>query len=204
VNIINTLGYAILSAVGRKPCSGYELTQYLELMWPAKHSQIYPMLTKMEQNEFLIYEHIKQTGKPDKKIFSITEKGKEALEKWNTKSPSDTLDRDEFLIKVYAIWMSEEENSIQLIRDRISSLEETMVNLSKKIAEIEQKKELDTVSKNFGRYIIFNRKFRLANEEKIWCQWVLNLIKNKNLNIPMLCVGVGKFSSIIEKMVVSI
>lgn len=199
--IINTLGYAILSALSRKPCSGYELTSYLEVMWPAKHSQIYPLLTKMEQKEYLVHERVEQTGKPDKKIFSITEKGTKALEKWISQTPADAVNRDEFLIKVYSIWMSEEENSIKLIRDRISSLEETIENLTIKIEEIEQKKELDTMEKNFGKYILFNRKFRLAKEEKIWCQWVLDLIKNNNINIPILCVGLGKFGSIIENII---
>jgi PadR family transcriptional regulator, regulatory protein AphA len=202
--IINTLSYAILSALSRKPCSGYELAQYLDVIWPAKHSQIYPMLTKMEQKGFLVHERVEQTGKPDKKIFSITEKGREVLEKWIIQSSPDTSNRDDFLIKVYSIWLLEEETSIQLILDRISSLEETMVSLSKKIEEIEHKKELDAMSKNFGRYALFIRKFRLAKEEKTWCQWVLDLIKNKNLNIPMLCVGVGNCSSIIGEILFSI
>ena len=121
---MNTLGYAILSALGRKPCSGYELVQYLDAVWPAKHSQIYPRLTKMEQNGLLVFEEVVQTGKPDKKIFSITEKGRETLEKWVTESPSDPIMRDEFLIKINSIWLSDEESAKKLIQDRISNLEQ--------------------------------------------------------------------------------
>jgi PadR family transcriptional regulator AphA len=201
VNTINTLGYAILSALSRKPCSGYELTHYLKEIWPVKHSQIYPTLTKMEQKELLTHERVEQTGKPDKKIFSITEKGKETLETWITKSPSLITNRDDFLIKVYSIWLLEEEATQQLIGDRISSLDETIVHFSKKIAELEGKKEIEPMSKNFGRYILYNRKFRLAKEEKTWCQWVLDQIKSKSFKVPMLCVSAGKFSNIIEKMV---
>ncbi|WP_057914674.1 PadR family transcriptional regulator [Peribacillus muralis] len=204
MNTINTLGYAILGALGRKPCSGYELAQYLEVVRPVKHSQIYPMLTKMEQKDLLVHVRVDQTGKPDKKIFSITEKGKETLQKWLAKSPSDPINRDEFLIKIYSIWMMGEENSMELVQDRISNLEETLTYLSKKIAELEQNKELGTMSKNFGRYILFNRKFRLAKEEKTWCQWVLNLIKNKNLNIPILCVSARMFGNLVEEVVLVI
>jgi DNA-binding PadR family transcriptional regulator len=174
---MNTLGYAILSALGRKPCSGYDLTQYLEVIWPAKHSQIYPTLSKMEQKEFLTHECVEQIGKPNKKIFSITEKGEEALKNWLTRSPADPVNRDEFLIKVYSIWLLEGKNSIKLIRERMSRLEETMVNLSNKIADMEQKKESDTISKNFGRYILYNRKFSLVKEEKTWCKWVIEVIE---------------------------
>jgi PadR family transcriptional regulator AphA len=162
------------------------------------------MLTKMEQKEFIVHEHVKQMGKPDKKIFSITEKGKAALEKWNAESPSDTVNKDEFLIKVYSMWLSDKESSIKLIQDRISRLKETMANLSNKLVEMEQKSKLDPMSKHFGRYILFNRKIRLVEEEKTWCQWVLDLIKNKSLKISMLCFSAGKFSSVIEKLVVTI
>ncbi|TWJ45723.1 hypothetical protein CHCC5027_2464 [Bacillus paralicheniformis] len=155
-------------------------------MWPAKHSQIYPLLNKMEQEEFLEYEHVEQIGKPDKKIYSITEKGKEALEDWIAVSPSDPINRDEFLIKVYSIWLLKEEDSVKLIQDRIKNLEKTIDTQLNKMAELENK-ESDSMSKNFGRYILIDRKFRLAKEEKKWCQKVLNLIKDKKFNFPFLC-----------------
>ena len=180
---MNNLGYAILGVLGRKPCSGYELARYLKVVWPAKHSQIYPILTKLEQQGLLVYEHVVQSGKPDKKIFYITEKGKRVLEKWIVQTPSVSTNRDEFLIKMDSIWLSQNEDSTKLIQDRISILEETMNRLFKKIEKIEQNKELNPMSKNFGRYILFNRKLRLAEEEKTWCQWVLDLITNKHLII---------------------
>lgn len=96
---MNTLGYAILSSLGRNPCSGYQLVGYLEVLWPAKHSQIYPLLAKMEKNGLLEFEHIEQTGKPDKKIYSLTEKGRETLEKWVTESPSDPSFEMNFLLR---------------------------------------------------------------------------------------------------------
>ena len=200
---MNTLGYAILSALSIKPCSGYDLAAYLEAVWPAQHSQIYPMLTKMEQKELLVYELIEQIGKPNKKVFSITDKGKEILKQWTATSPSESIIRDEFLIKMYSIWLSNEENAINLVEDRISDLQEKMGSLSKKIEKIEQEKELDSMSRNFGRYVLYNRKYRLAEEEKSWCQWVLDLIKKTKLNIPLLCCfGTGKFNIIMEKLLI--
>lgn len=161
---------------------------YLDSIWPAKHSQIYPLLTKLEDKGLLVHEFVEQMGRPNKKIFSITEKGKQALEKWSAKTPSDPVNRDEFLIKVYSFWLTEEEKSIKLVYDRIAKLEESVTSLSDKIQEMEQTQELDTTSKNFGRYLLFHRKFRLAQEEKAWCQWVLNLLKNKKVNIPLLSI----------------
>ncbi|GHI00030.1 PadR family transcriptional regulator [Neobacillus kokaensis] len=196
---MNTLGYAILSALGRKSYSGYELGKYLENVWPAKHSQIYPMLTKMEEKGFLVHEIVEQVGRPNKKIYSITEKGTEALKKWIAKSPSEQIHRDEFLIKVYSSWLLGEENSAKLVHDRIAKLDESIASLSDKITEMEQMEELETTSKDFGRYLLFSRKFRLAKEEKDWCQWVLGLLKNKKVNFTVFCLAfTGRFNLLLD------
>ncbi|WP_197280057.1 PadR family transcriptional regulator [Bacillus sp. FJAT-27251] len=181
---INTLSYAILSALSRKPCSGYDLAEYLEALWPAQLSQIYPLLTKLEQKELLEHEYVVQTGKPNKKIFSITEKGEDALKNWVATLPSDSILRDEFLIKIYSIWLLDEEHSVKLVQDRMAKLEDKYNSLLKKIEEIEKNKEMDTKSRNFGRYLLYSRKQSLVKEEKIWCQWVLDLINKKNFKIP--------------------
>ncbi|MBA9025975.1 MULTISPECIES: PadR family transcriptional regulator [Bacillaceae] len=200
---MNTLGYAILSALGRKPCSGYELVQYLDAVWPAKHSQIYPRLSKMEQNGLLVFEEVVQTGKPDKKIFSITEKGRETLEKWVTESPSDPIMRDEFLIKINSIWLSDEESAKKLIQDRISNLEQKVAYRADTIAELEQKHRENTMSKHFGRYLLFNRRNMMDKEEISWCEWVLNLLEKTNFNISKLMlwlIGAGKLNLVIQNM----
>ncbi|WP_049682873.1 PadR family transcriptional regulator [Peribacillus loiseleuriae] len=201
---MNTLGYAILSALGRKPCSGYELAQYLDAVWPAKHSQIYPRLTKMEQNGLLVFEEVIQTGKPDKKIFSITDKGRETLEKWVAESPSDPIMRDEFLIKVNSIWLSDEENAKKLIQDRILNLEQKVAFRTDTLTELEQKHRGDTMSKHFGRYLLFNRRNMMDKEEISWCQWVLNLIEKSNFTMSKLTlwmIGAGNLNLIIQNMI---
>ncbi len=180
---MNTLAYAILSALARKPCSGYELAEYLGAVWPAKHSQIYPLLTKLEKKEFLEFEHVEQTGRPNKKIFSITEKGKEDLVKWLNESPADPVVRDEFLIKLYSIWMLDEEEAEHIIHKRIHYLEQKMSSVTTKIGKLEQGSDgdgLNRMSKYFGRYILFKRNLRLYHEEIDWCKWTLNLLKKNN------------------------
>lgn len=52
---MNSLGYTLLSMLVRKPCSGYELKGYLELFWQAHHSQIYPLLNKLEKLGYVVY-----------------------------------------------------------------------------------------------------------------------------------------------------
>lgn len=174
---MNTLGYAILSVLGERPCSGYELASYLEVLWPAKHSQIYPLLSKMEQKGFLIFEQIEQTGKPNKKVYSITDQGVKALKSWINDPPADRNVRDEFLIKVYSIWLQDKESAKKLIEDRKTKLMQRMTIQETDMKEVE-KNQVRTSSKHLGRYLLAVRRNLLDQEEISWCNWVLQFFEN--------------------------
>lgn len=170
---MNTLGYAILSVLCKRPNSGYELASCLDMLWPAKHSQIYPLLTKMEQKGLLSYEHIEQIGKPNKKIYSITEKGRTTLESWINEPASNQIIRDDFLIKVYSIWLKDEESAKKLIEERLGKLKQQVFQQETEIEKVDQE-SLTTTSKQFGRYVLLCRNNFLDKEEISWCNWVLS------------------------------
>ncbi len=174
-----SLEYALLSMLVRKPCSGYELGQLLDVFWQAKHSQIYPLLTRLEQEDLLGYEHVEQSGKPDKKIYFLTDKGREHLQKWISKPPAVPIQRDEFLIKAYAIWLTDIETAKQLFTDRIAAFEQKVKYREGVLHEMEKEfgdKMEEITSRHFGRYILFQRRLALDKEEIAWCHWVLDLL----------------------------
>ena len=176
---MNTLGYAILSILTRQPCSGYELASSLESIWPAKHSQIYPQLSRMEAQGSVVFETIEQNGKPNKKVYSVTKQGQERLTSWLNEEPSDPVVRDEFLIKNHSIWLSDQESAERLLQDRIERLNEKIDSEEKKISTIQQ--DIDNNEENIafeqiGRYMLINRGLRLQKEELEWCNWALNLV----------------------------
>ncbi|AMA72347.1 MULTISPECIES: PadR family transcriptional regulator [Aneurinibacillus] len=180
---MNALGYALLGMLMRKPCSGYELTQLLEVFWRAKHSQVYPLLAKLEQEQYVTFEHVEQTGKPDKKIYSITDKGKKLLQKWIAQTPAAPVIRDEFLIKVYSIWLTDKNTAKKLFWERISTFEEKVTHRKEEIKKMEEEYGetiTNFTSRHFGRYLLFKRKLRQEEEEIIWCRWVLDLLDKAN------------------------
>jgi DNA-binding PadR family transcriptional regulator len=71
------LSHAILSALTDRPCSGYDLAKQFDgsvgFFWHASHQQIYRELTKLEQQGLVTAEAIAQAGKPDKKVYRVTE-----------------------------------------------------------------------------------------------------------------------------------
>ena len=63
--------------------SGYDLKKHFECsfghFFPAGYGSIYPALATLARNGLVEFEEIPQDGKPDRKVYSITEKGREEL-----------------------------------------------------------------------------------------------------------------------------
>ena len=80
---MTTLGYALLGLLAREQLSGYDLAQKLKMpvgfFWTARHSQIYPELARLEREGLVTFHEVPQRGKPDKKIYSLTEAGREEV-----------------------------------------------------------------------------------------------------------------------------
>ncbi|MNH82962.1 Transcriptional regulator PadR-like family protein [compost metagenome] len=176
---MNSLAYALLAMLVRKPCSGYELAEMLEVFWQAKHSQIYPLLAKLENDGYLTPENIEQTGRPNKKLYHITNEGKETLKLWMDKAPSVPVSRDEFLIKAYSISLTDTATAQRLFEDRLSFYKEKVHRREKLIQEMEAEYGShlkDQEHQIFGRYIVHQRKLLMEQQEIAWCRWVLTMI----------------------------
>lgn len=82
---LTTTSYAVLTQVGVRPWSTYELAQqrvrYLRYVWPAAESAIYREAKRLAAMG-LIKGEKEYTGKRARTVYSITEDGKEALREW--------------------------------------------------------------------------------------------------------------------------
>jgi len=90
VNPINKLSYGLLGLLSTQPMTGYDLTQKINSFWRSTHSAIYPLLSELEENGYVEYRFEKKNGKPDKKIYNLTETGKRLLHDWFMADAGDT------------------------------------------------------------------------------------------------------------------
>ncbi|HEX2953042.1 MAG TPA: PadR family transcriptional regulator [Bacillota bacterium] len=102
-----SLKHAILGLLSYEPMSGYDLNRIfkesINYFWNASVSQIYRDLSSLEEMGCVTFQIEPQEGRPDKKIYSVTEKGKSELEDWLKRFPDQlkTAYRDEFLVRVF-------------------------------------------------------------------------------------------------------
>ncbi|WP_066304143.1 PadR family transcriptional regulator [Bacillus sp. FJAT-29814] len=176
---MNSLSYAILGILSRKQQSGYELGKHLEYIWAAKLSQIYPLLAKLEEKEYVTSFRVEQTGKPDKINYQITDLGIETLKSWLRKKPNKPVTRDEFLTKVFSLWLTDLDNAIMLLTERENDFSVKLEKIKNDLVTLEHENGADMYNPSsifFSRLILLKRRMRLCQDEVEWCQWVLQLL----------------------------
>ena len=115
-----SLAYALLVSLVQESKSGYDLAKQFDgsvgFFWQATHQQIYRELTKLEQQSLIAAKAVAQEGRPDKKIFSVTDLGLSHLKIWLMQSSDVEPVKDEFLLKIYAGYLIPEEAITQKIK----------------------------------------------------------------------------------------
>jgi DNA-binding PadR family transcriptional regulator len=80
------LPHAILVSLSEQSGSGYELARRFDrsigFFWSATHQQIYRTLRTMESDGWVQATPVVQQGRPDKKVYTVAEAGREELARW--------------------------------------------------------------------------------------------------------------------------
>lgn len=101
----NRTQFAILGMLTLEPMSGYEFrktaAECLGFFWQESYGQIYPTLKKLHEKGYLTKSLVKNGGKPDKQVYSITNKGREVFRKWLDQETSLESKRNELLLKLF-------------------------------------------------------------------------------------------------------
>ncbi|WP_026675023.1 PadR family transcriptional regulator [Alkalihalobacterium bogoriense] len=102
----NYTKYAILGLLTTECKTGYDIKQMIDrsltYFWKISYGQIYPTLKKLVEEELATVTTTAQEGKPDKKEYEITEKGKQFLQQWLHESSAQLpIEKNELLLKLF-------------------------------------------------------------------------------------------------------
>jgi DNA-binding PadR family transcriptional regulator len=115
-----SLQHALLGVLEARPMNGYELTRFFEAaprwVWSAPHSQIYPTLRQMEQEEI-------RGTKLRRMVYSITERGLEELRAWVGTGHAAPPVRDAFFLQALFFDMVDPEQAAAVLRTYIAEQE---------------------------------------------------------------------------------
>ena len=119
----NKTKYSVLGILSYGPMSGYDIKKFYEQsiagFWSESYGQIYPILKRLAKEKFVTKSVQKQQGKPDRHIYSITDKGREELQRWLVEPIGRHVGRHEILLKlIFGRQISVKDNITQIERFR--------------------------------------------------------------------------------------
>ncbi len=100
------LKFALLGFLNYIPMTGYELEGWINAstgnFWHAELSQIYKTLKQLEKDGEVSSRVEPQAGRPDKRVYTITDSGRSSLQQWLSTPILEEVDKkDPLLLKLF-------------------------------------------------------------------------------------------------------
>lgn len=100
------LRHAVLAALLDEELSGYQLAKSFGLgvanFWQAVPQQLYAELPKLEREGLVAGRKVVQEGRPDKRVYRVTDLGLAELERFAAATDKPSVIRDDLMVKVQA------------------------------------------------------------------------------------------------------
>lgn len=174
---MGTLQYAILGMLNRESMTGYDLTREFQTslfdFWTAKHSQVYPELKSLLEKGFVEYETEISGTALEKKVYTITQQGRDAFQDWEEKAyPIKPIPKDEFRLQLFFSDAMEPET-------RLKQLEYHLQQHRQRLEQIRKKQEkFETIppkeENQFCDYLVMQGAI---HREESYCRWLEECIK---------------------------
>ena len=182
---MSVLRYALLGLLSKESRTGYELVAEFEHpignFWMAQHSQVYPELSQMHQDDLIHCVQVKQEGKPDKKVYSLTPKGSDVLQQWlHTFAQTPRTMRDEFMLKAYFMGEVSAISAREQFESQLKDHEGRLQTLEHSLATFIQEQEgrpIRTNTAEFGRWLVVWKGIMTEKTYVEWCRKALQWLE---------------------------
>ncbi|MGI8768408.1 MAG: PadR family transcriptional regulator [Propionibacteriaceae bacterium] len=118
---MSVLRHALLGLLAREPMTGYQLSRALErtigYFWHANHSQVYPQLKALSEAGLARPEALAGPGPRENKRFHLSDLGRAELRSWLSRPVKLGPDRDEFVVRVYSIWLLDPDDAVRIVTE---------------------------------------------------------------------------------------
>ena len=123
----NAVTPVILGLLSNRPRSGYEIKTVVDrstrFFWAASYGQIYPELRRLE-GEGLIEGEDAPNGDRPRRVYRLTDAGRDALEEWLLGTDTTIELRDESLLRLFFADALPRDRALQLLEGRMRGHEQ--------------------------------------------------------------------------------
>ncbi|MEL7354205.1 MAG: PadR family transcriptional regulator [Cyanobacteria bacterium P01_A01_bin.116] len=172
------LAHTILALLSKRPGSGYDITksfdEELSCYWQATQQQVYRELSKLTKKGWVSFETVPQAGKPDKKLYHITEAGWQELTRWYVEPTDPTPIREDLLVKVLIGHKMPRDLLMKELTHRRKIHSEQLT--SHRAIEAEHLSQNNDIEMQF-MYLTLKRGIAYETSWLTWCDEVMAMLK---------------------------
>lgn len=178
------LKHSVLASLLDGAASGYDLKKRMDIsvgnFWHAQPSQIYGELTRLEAGGLISGEDVPQAKRPTKRVYSLTERGREALDDYTRLPAGPTAIKDELLVKIQAADAGDMESVAYSIDARRGEAEIRLAILDGLRREFLRGRDEETFlrrARRIGPYLNLRRACEFERENIRWYRWAAGALR---------------------------
>lgn len=185
-----TVEYVILAGLARKPRSGYDLTRWMQRetshYFAVGHNRVYPALSELERDGLAVHEVVPSDRGPERKEYSITEAGREALLSWVDSPPVERQLRDEQLVKVLCYGFLPTERALARLEEVEALHEEKLARYEeyRRGLEVELREGRISEEAYMGTLLTLARGIGAERSYVEWCEEANEVLSSRKASEP--------------------
>jgi len=182
-----SLKYAVLAALLEGEASGYELSKAFDVsfanFWHATPQQLYRELERLARDGLVQARVVRQERRPNKRMFTLTEAGRDDLRAFAAESPRrPTAVRDELLIKLQAMDGTDPDTTRALTEERMTWARgklDRYERMRERLLDGRTEDDYLREAERVGPYLTLMRGISFEEEDLRWCERVLAVLKQR-------------------------
>ncbi|WP_328456948.1 PadR family transcriptional regulator [Amycolatopsis sp. NBC_00438] len=174
---------ALMAALLEGEASGYDLAKVFDAsvanFWMATPQQLYRELDRMAADGLVRARIVHQERRPDKRLFSLTEAGLEALHAFTAGPPRPGVIRDELMVQVQAVDAGDQSAVRTALEERATAAEAKIARYEKLRARLLDGRFEDDYlaeAERIGPYLTLMRGLSFERENARWCRQALRTL----------------------------
>ncbi|MFI6620891.1 PadR family transcriptional regulator [Streptomyces sp. NPDC050528] len=176
-----SLRNALLGLLVFRPGSGYDLLKMFDTslgyVWPAKQSQIYGELTKLDATGLI---KVTEEGPRGRKQYSLTPEGRAETVRWLTENRESRPQRNPMLLQTFFLGLLPREEAVQRLLDHAEASAKEHDTLVALRDTEEWDKDMLTVC---GR-LVLEHGIRQRVLEQEWAHWAAEQLRTGTMTGP--------------------
>lgn len=178
-----SLEHAILGFLNYHPKTGYDLKKIFDTsvqhFWQADQSQIYRTLNRLTENGYVEKEQVQQDDRPDRKVYHITDMGREELRRWITNPPPMGAPRSAPLIQVFFLGQLSDELILNKFEGYAAVMRAILAGYDQVPGQIgDFQIEVNSPREHFFWMLTLDNGIRNMKANLEWAESIIERIKN--------------------------